>query len=253
MYPVQELLFSLSSIFDVVEVVPPHAIDRFCYLCDSRFHIEPVENLFSLGKLSYGLVMVMGEEASLYVTDEYSRTKRLARIKHRIPSNHCRGGQSQARIGRLRDEHIHRYITMVEEACRKQYTKEGVTMIKKLILIGPGQKKELVRDRCGDLGVDVILLNYLTIEETLEHFTTDILGEDQVADAKESIAEIQELLRLDPDRLAFGAEVRSAFDRGDLEKVWVKEEWKKNGKTKIIVLDHYFLDDFGGEIGLKWF
>lgn len=196
--------------------------------------------------------MVLGEEATLYSVDEHTRHQKLDKVRKKIPNNHRRGGQSQARISRLRDEHIHRYISLIEESCRKHFTTKGVTNIKKLILSGPAFKKEQLRDKIS-LGVDTELLSYGTFDEVLEHFS-EILGKDRRVDNKETITEIQELLRTDSERMVFGAEIRVAFDRGELAKIWVKDTdgWDSD-KTEIVTLDNYYLDDFGGKLGLKWF
>jgi peptide subunit release factor 1 (eRF1) len=177
-------------------------------MCDSRFHVEPIEDLFEGSKTSYGVIMVHGEEAKFYTLDEHKRSKLLKKIVKKIPNNHRRGGQSQARIGRLRDEHIQRYMTMVEETAKTCYTSQGVTIIKRLILSGPSFKKEKVRDQLKCLKVPITLLTEQSFEGVVDQFDT-ILGSDERADAKHCIAEIQEIMRSDCDMLVFGADRHS--------------------------------------------
>lgn len=244
-----------NSIFDTIEIIPPNKITEFKYLCDSRFHVDMIENLFVESKNLYGLVIVLGEESVLYTIDEFSRYKKVERVRHAIPNNHRRGGQSQARIGRLRVEHIQRYVTMVNEACRRQFTEHSVTTIRRLILSGSGQKKEQVRDQVSYLNVETILLNYSTLEEVLENFDQILKSESQ-SDAKEIIAEIEDIMRQKPERLVFGNEIKEAYDDGRLEKIWIcsGEMWKlENQKTSVIVVDHYYLNDFDNKIGLLWY
>lgn len=198
--------------------------------------------------------MVMGEEAKFFEIDEHKRWKYLAKVTKKIPNNHRRGGQSQARIGRLRDEHIHRYVSMIEEKVRACYTVDGVTTIKRLVLSGPGIKKEQVRDRLNWLHAPMTLLTEQSFEGVVENFDT-ILGSDQRSDAKECIAEIEELLRVDSDRMVFGMDIRKAYENNQLCKIWTNDasHWTENNKTEIVEFDHYYLEGFGGSIGLRWY
>jgi peptide subunit release factor 1 (eRF1) len=209
--------------------------------------------LFKTGETAYGIIMVMGEEAKFYSIDEHKRYKLLKRVRKKIPNNHRRGGQSQARIGRLRDEHIHRYLCLIEEAAAECYTSQGVTTVKRLILSGPGIKKEQVRDKLKRLKVPISLLTEQSFEGVVDSFDT-ILHSDERADSKECIDEIQEIMRVDCDKLVFGVDIRPAFHDSQLRKVWVKntDEWKTDGKTQVIELNDYYLDGFGGSIGLRW-
>ena len=204
----------------------------------------------------YGIVIVLGEQATLYSINELQRHKKINRVQTRLPGRTRRGGQSAARIGRLRDEHIHRYITLVEDAIIKAYTHKGVTTIRKLILSGPGPKKEQVRDRVRKkLGVPIELLNLDSFSQVLQYFQ-DIHGHEEKVDAKKSEEEILDYIRTNPERLAFGNEVNSALKRGLLQKVWVQDNNQipqSPHKTQIIRVAGHFLDDFGRIIGLRWF
>ena len=145
---------------------------------------------------------------------------------------------------------------MVEDAIIEAYTQKGVTTIRKLILSGPGSKKEQVRDRVRrKLGVPIELLNLESFSDVCVHFQ-DIHNREEKVDAKKVSQEILEYIRTNPERLAFGNEVKPALKRGLLQKVWVQDKdpfEDAPDKTQIIRVPGHFLDDFGQVIGLRWF
>lgn len=209
--------------------------------------------MFKESDTQYGLVIVQGEESLFYSIDTFSRYKYLGKVRKKIANNHRRGGQSQARIGRLRDEQIHQYISLVEERITRYYTKDGVVRVKQVILSGSGQKKEQVRDRIISR-MPVSLLSYSSLQDVMTAFPT-ITGKDKVEQDKKTIQEIEDYLRVDPDRLVFSGETKAEIR--NLEKIWIRkenilEDLQKEMTGKVVVLDHYFLDSYGGVIGLLW-
>lgn len=238
--------------FDVVSIIPPHPIKKYVYKCDSKFHTEPIEELFEDGKKKYGVIILQGDSAELFMYDEYKRSERLTIVKARIAKSHKRGGQSQRRIARLHDEQVHNYLTFVEEAIQKYYVKDGVTQIRQLILSGPGQKKEQLKDRLN-LNCEIALQNYSNIMDIENRFEEIISSQERKFENLE-ISEIKNILELNPDRLVFGNEVDSALKKGELQKLWIDTDiLLENKKTKIIVTNHPFIQDYGGKIGLKWY
>lgn len=225
-------------------------------MCDSRFHTESIEELFEEAENRYGVVIVMGEEAEFYLFDDKNRHKFLGRTRHDISRNHHRGGQSQNRLARLRTEQVHRYVTQIEEHLKRFYTKNGVVTIKQLILSGPAAKKELVRDRLIESGFScpIVLMSELDLEGIQSKFD-DIVGHDEKVEAEKSITEIQEYIRTNPDMLVFGKEnVKRQLDQNLLQKIWCcdRKEWQSD-TAEIIQVTHYYLSDFGGSIGLRWY
>lgn len=244
----------LNSLFDTVSIVPPHKIRKFIYLCDSRFHTEFIEDLFQEAENQYGVVMVFGEEAEFYTFDDKYRHKFVGRIRHSIANNHHRGGQSQNRLARLRTEQIHRYVTQVEESIRKFYTREGLTKINRLIISGPGMKKDQVKDRLKWLKCPISIYSDLDFAEICAKFA-EIIGEDYKENSIKTEKDIDEIIRLDPDRLVFGEDaIRAQLGDNSLEKVWCKnkDNWLETAKTEIIQVVGNYLDKFGGCVGLRW-
>jgi len=211
-----------------------------------------LEELFHHAEKYYGVVMVFGEEAEFYSFDDKQRHKFMGRIRHSISNNHHRGGQSQNRLARLRTEQIHRYLTQVEEAVRRFYTSEGVTTISRLVISGPGLKKEQVKARLDWLKCPIDVYNDLDFKEICTRFDT-IIQKDQKSSDNEAIEEIKELLRVSPDLLVFGQVETSRYLADNrLAKVWCSCYPEKSTTTEIIQILDPYLDQFGGWLGLRW-
>ena len=234
-----------NRIFDVIDIVPPNKINKFIYRCDSKFHTDCIKNLFENSTIHYGLLLISGSETLFYTFDEHLRMKKVSNTTTRIARKHCKGGQSQNRIQRLRDEQIHSYITKIEENIHEYYFYKGKCVVKKIILSGGGKKKEKIQERIKK-DVDTVLLSQNTIDELLPKLKEIIIRDDEKYSEKQ-IQYIQKLIEIEPDRLVFGREeVLNNID--GLEKIWSNKELLSE---KTIILDHYYLDSFGC-IGMKY-
>lgn len=248
-------LYIQNSLFDVIKLIPPCKIQNFIYRCDSCFHTSSVEELFVEAIDTYGIVIVKGEESSLYKIDCHLQPKFLSKVQTRLPGKTRRGGQSAPRIGRLRDEAIHRYLVSVDEEIVKQYTKDGVTKIKQLVLSGPGIKKEQLKDRLV-LECPILLLTEMNIEDVVEKHGKTILQVEQKNEDDKHIKEIEDHLRVNVDRLVFGVDIHTEYKNNKLQTIYVtnkKSIKKMENKTGIIEIKNGWLDKYGGYIGLKWY
>ena len=220
-----------------------------------------IEDLFLDSRDRYGIIIVLGDETILYEIDEKMRYKKLDTIHARIQNNHRRGGQSQARISRLRDEQIHRYIMTIVESCKQNFRTNGVVHISSLTISGSGQKKEMLKDFLQEFKISLKILTYDNMEDILKNFNEAILNEINITENKKNEKEIKEWIDLQgissADRLVFGDEIKELFDNGCLEKIWIipdkVDDFKAKNKTKIIIVENSILKDFSGMIGLKYY
>lgn len=132
------------------------------------------------------------------------------------------------------------------------YTENGVENISGLIISGPGQKKEMVQKRCK-FNVPIYLRNFSDVDAVLENLDYVLNIEEKKSDEK-NLTLIQEYLDLYPERLTFGREVDKLFCENGLELVWCKDskDFAKNKKTRVIQVNNFLLDNYGGKIGLRW-
>jgi len=85
----------------MIELIePPKPISHFQYLCDSRFHTDPIREMLNT-EPKYGYI-VMDGNGTLFATVAGTTTNILGRYMVSLPKKHSRGGQSSVRFARLR-------------------------------------------------------------------------------------------------------------------------------------------------------
>ena len=93
-----------SERLETYVVVPPEPINIYLYRCDSRFHIEHLEELLR-EKETYG-ILVMDSSGATYATLRGRRLEIIREITSGIPGKHRAGGQSARRFERLREARL---------------------------------------------------------------------------------------------------------------------------------------------------
>ena len=155
-----------------VGVVPERAIERRYYRCDRKFHSEVVESLCREPENVYGLVHILGQEATLYVVED-RRPRKVDVAGVFIKNRHKKGGQSQNRYQRLNDIQVHEYVRMVAERVR-----EHLSECRHVILAGPGNKKKLVWEELGRSE----RFELVTCDDDIEKVIEEHLPEDPQAE-----------------------------------------------------------------------
>ena len=126
-----------------VELAPAGPVKSVIYRCSNEFFLGPIEELVADAETEeqFGILVVDGNGALFAVLQGMSR-RVLQEITVELPTGHRRGGQSQNRFARLRDEKVHRYLRQVAELAIKHYTKDGLPVIGGLVLAGPTDLKD---------------------------------------------------------------------------------------------------------------
>ena len=83
-------------------IEPTRPINASYYLCNNRFHVEPLKQLLQQDD-KFGFIIMDGRE-TLFATLCGSEKKILHHLFVDLPKKHGRGGQSSVRFARLRDE-----------------------------------------------------------------------------------------------------------------------------------------------------
>ena len=118
-------------------VIPPEPINVYLYRCDSRFYVEPLEELLK-EKEAYGIIVMDAESATYAIL----RGRRLEIVKHitsGVPGKHHKGGQSARRFQRLREMKLLNYFARVGKHANEIFLK--VPDLKGIIIAGPGPTK----------------------------------------------------------------------------------------------------------------
>lgn len=133
-------------------IIPPHRLNRDDYLCSKRFEIEPLLDMCYSRSDNYGVIISRGHVTEFYTIIQTGKhiTCKLEQIyKTRIPRSHSRGGQSQARIGRIHDSLVTDMIMEIIKRAIMIYGDEriGTLKIKSLLLCGTATIKDVIADR----------------------------------------------------------------------------------------------------------
>ncbi|GKT32923.1 Eukaryotic peptide chain release factor subunit 1, partial [Aduncisulcus paluster] len=91
-----------------IDFEPFKPVHTFLYLCDNKFHTEPLQSLLTADS-AFGFIVVDGHGV-LYGTICGAARTVLQKIPVQLPKKHGRGGQSSVRFARLREEARHNYV-----------------------------------------------------------------------------------------------------------------------------------------------
>lgn len=247
-----------KRIFISDHIVPERPLKKSYYRCSNDFETEMLEELI-IETEQYGLVLVTGSETRIYSFNEIDH-KLVSRIKIDLPTNTSRGGQSQARIARLREEKIHHYLKNIGEKCIQAFTLDGLFNVKKFVIMGNGEMKYKLADQ-KYIG---ILNNYkiiITLEAIVpfDHIRP-ILEKENIfnLDEQSEIKEFEYLLEMQPNILVFGKEdIQKCLTENLIKKVLIskkiKDEFEINSSVIIVETESYKIESFGGVVGFLYY
>ncbi|OVA01310.1 Peptide chain release factor eRF1/aRF1 [Macleaya cordata] len=129
-----------------IDFEPFRPINVSLYLCDNKFHTEPLNELLEYGD-KYGFIVMDGTGA-LFGTLSGNTREVLHKFTVDLPKKHGRGGQSAQRFGRIRDEKRHNYITKTAELAKEFYIDPATSQpnVSGLILAGSADLKTELRE-----------------------------------------------------------------------------------------------------------
>jgi peptide chain release factor subunit 1 len=117
---------------------PPVKMQQKVYWCDQEFVLKPLRELIA-EKEVYGLIVLDAREANIGLL----KGKMIESLKHldsTVPSKTVKGGMSQHRFDRIREDVINEFLTEVGEAANQVLLEQPD--MKGLIIGGPGNIKE---------------------------------------------------------------------------------------------------------------
>lgn len=129
-----------SEKMEIYTVIPPEPVNIRLYRCDSRFHIEYLEEILE-EKEVYGLVAVDTKDAAIAIL-EGSRLNVVSTHTSGIPGKSRAGGQSARRFERLREMEINEYFRRVSTYVNEAFLDpEFSERTEGVIMGGPGHTK----------------------------------------------------------------------------------------------------------------
>ncbi|KAJ1834262.1 Electron transfer flavoprotein alpha-subunit [Coemansia sp. RSA 2711] len=123
-----------------IDFEPFKPINTKLYLCDSRFHVEPLTELLEDGS-KFGFIIIDGK-GCLYGLLSGNTRSILHHFPVELPKKHGRGGQSAQRFGRIREEKRHNYVHKVAEKATQLFITDNKINVTGLVLAGAAELKD---------------------------------------------------------------------------------------------------------------
>jgi len=117
-----------------IDFEPFKPINTSLYLCDNKFHTEPLNELLESDD-KFGFIVMDGNGA-LFGTLSGNTREILHKLTVDLPKKHGRGGQSALRFARLRLEKRHNYVRKVAELSVQFFISQDRVNVTGLILAG---------------------------------------------------------------------------------------------------------------------
>lgn len=117
---------------------PPEKMDTKVYWCDQIFVLEPLREIVKEKEI-YGLVVMDAKEAEIGLLMG-KKIKSLKHLDSNVPSKTVKGGMSQARYDRIREDAVNEFLTEVGEIASKSFLDQPE--LKGVIIGGPGPVKD---------------------------------------------------------------------------------------------------------------
>jgi len=116
---------------------PPERLPTKIYWCDQTFVLEPLKAMVQEHDI-YALIVLDARDASIGLLSGKS-IKQLKKLDSTVPSKTVKGGMSQGRYDRLREDAINEFLNEIGDVASEILLKHE---IKGLIIGGPGPVKE---------------------------------------------------------------------------------------------------------------
>ena len=212
---------------ELFTVEPPEKLNIGAYRCDSRFFLDPLQAM--LGSVdSYGIVVLDGREATVAMV-KGTNISVIQRLNSTAHAKIRKGGQSARRYERLIEEQIEVYYKRVGNAMDNAYLKNEASIVKGVIVGGPGPTKENFM-KMKPFNYQLKVLGVVDTGYTDEYGIREVLAKSEniIAEqetVKEKILIDRFIKEVVSDGLAtYGeAQVREAIQSRQAEKVLLSE------------------------------
>jgi hypothetical protein len=177
-------------------------------------------------------LQVFGEKTTIQTANEFVEIKTIDTKTTKLQRNQSHGGQSKNRIERLRQESIHNYLKLAGEKAMNAFVKEGVPIIKALLIVGPGMKKEQITEY---INIDVpTMVKSADLNTPIMPFIFELISNTSSTEYSKQLKEIDMLLSKSADMLAFGDDLKS-------------------DNIKIIYDNPLVIQKYGGPVGIRYY
>jgi len=252
-----------------IDFEPFKPINTSLYLCDNKFHTEPLRNLLESDS-KFGFI-VMDGSGTLFGTLSGNTREILHKVVVDLPKKHGRGGQSALRFARLRLEKRHNYVRKVAELSTQLFITNDMPNIAGLVLAGLADfKNDLAQSDMFDPRLKSVVLTIVDVSYGGENgfnqaieLAADCLSGVKFIQEKKLLTSYMDELARDTGKYCIGVkETLHALELGAVETLIVYENLdvtryvlKNNAKNidKVVYLtkeqaqDHSHFVGPGGE------
>jgi len=213
-----------------IDIEPFKPINTSLYLCDNKFHVEPLRELLESDS-RFGFIVMDGSGA-LFATLSGNTRNILYQLTVDLPKKHGRGGQSALRFARLRMEKRHNYLRKVAELAGQFYITNDRPNVAGLILAGLADfKKELSESDMFDPRLKKVILAVVDVSYGGENgfnqaieLAAESLSNVKFVQEKKLLSRLMEQIALDTGKYSVGLkETLFALDAGAVETLIVWE------------------------------
>jgi peptide chain release factor subunit 1 len=246
-----------------IDFEPFKPINTSLYLCDNRFHVEPLKELLQSDD-KFGFIIIDGS-GSLFGTLSGNTKEVLARLTVDLPKKHGRGGQSALRFARLRLEKRHNYLRKVSETAVQMFITNDRVNVTGLVIAGLADfKTELSASDMFDPRLQAKIFKIVDISyggdagfnQAIE-LSADVLANVKFIREKNLLTKYFEEIAQDTGKYCFGVkDTMQALQMGAVEVLVVYENLEvdrielKHPTTNEIKVLHLTKDQ---EKDSKWF
>jgi len=213
-----------------IDFEPFRPINTSLYLCDNKFHTEPLNELLESDD-KFGFIIMDGN-GTLFGTLSGNSREVLHKFIVDLPKKHGRGGQSALRFARLRLEKRHNYLRKVAELATQFFITQDKVNVSGLVLAGLADfKNELATTDLLDQRLQVKILKIVDVSYGGENgfnqaieLSAEVLQNVKFIHEKKLISKYFEEIAQDTNKYCFGVrDTLYALDMGAVETLIVWE------------------------------
>lgn len=208
---------------------PPEKMTTKVYWCDQVFVLNPLKDL-TKEKEIYGLIVLDANEATVGLLSG-KRTIVLKKLEGNVPGKTVKGGMSQMRYDRLREDALNEFLTKIGEVATKSFLEQE--NLKGILIGGPGPVKEKLAEKDYIhyqlkqklLGVkDIGYTDEYGLEELVQR-SQDLLAAAAISKEHELMQKFFTMLNKEGN-VAYGyTEVKKALEMNAVDTLLISEQF----------------------------
>lgn len=215
---------------EVTFLEPPKIIKNSLYLCDKKFHVDELIELYG-SSIYVGLTIIVGQNTESYSVDIITmNVEKISHVDTRLKS-HNKGGSSSARFGRIHDEKVQHYLTSISEDITRLFKDDKFRYV---ILAGCGERKDQIQ-KYLDKRITRKLIGTITVEsfesECVLEEISKLYFEEESRKEEILLSRFTKSLFKDDGKAVYGPrDIRSKLLSGHLSTLFVNRQSKTRGE-----------------------